>query len=228
MILVELEADLTEYDDTWEDMSNYVVHYTQDGDGESDYWDFMSILSTSQLVGGGPHGLAKSRAPHEAPHLSVCLSEIPVHLLARLRRRRGRYGIGFRKDFIIGNGGGPVWYIERNSPQDRAVEGLIQHAMDNPSTPIASIIWSVTPFIDGMGEFNSGTYRFEWEREWRVIGKLSFNPGDVAMLLIPEAQHSAATKFFADAAKDNAGPEYTCPFIDPLWPRDRIRAALEV
>ena len=214
------------YDSSWEDMSDFVVHYTRDGGDESDYKDFLSILGSGLLRGGGPHGLAGKRAPASAPHLSVCLSEIPLDMLDRLLARRGRYGIGFTKDFVLQRGGGPVWYVERGGEADSAVETLIAHALENPDDDVSKAIWEATPFIDGMGHFSSGPYRFEWEREWRVIGSLAFRPSDVALLLMPESQHDYARTFFADAQIENIGPNYTCPMIDPTWPREQIRAAL--
>ena len=89
-----------------------------------------------------------------------------------------------------------------------------------------SPLWKLAPFIDFPGSYGSFEYRFEWEREWRVPGGLSFSPDQVAFLFIPAELHPQARKFFDDAERMNTGPNYWCPFLDPLWPDDRIQAAL--
>jgi hypothetical protein len=92
--------------------------------------------------------------------------------------------------------------------------------------PSASI-WSLTPLIDAPGSYGKIDYQFDWEREWRHVGPLSFTPEDVAFLLIPEELHSAAYGFFEEAQAQNLGPAYFCPYVDPLWSRDRILGALK-
>jgi hypothetical protein len=89
-----------------------------------------------------------------------------------------------------------------------------------------SAVWAVTPFVDSPGNYPSGTYRFEWEREWRHVGDLRFGEEDPAFLMIPETLHAAARDFFENARTENLGPTYACPFLDPHWTRERIERAL--
>jgi hypothetical protein len=49
---------------------------------------------------------------------------------------------------------------------------------------------------------------------------------DVAFLLIPEELHSSARSFFHGHYLANTGPGYFCPFIDPMWTIDQVKAAL--
>jgi len=93
---------------------------------------------------------------------------------------------------------------------------------DNPNHDI----WKITPFIDFPGKYKEKLYRFEWEREWRHVDNFHFDVGDVSMLFIPEDQHSEADQFFLEHKKNNTGPSYFCPYIDPQWDREKIMQVL--
>jgi hypothetical protein len=207
-------------------MSDCVVHFTKPSENRTDYDNMMSILFQSTIRAINPFGLCRNTAPKKETQRTVCFSEIPLHLLERLSRRRGRYGIGFLKQFILANGGGPIWYIELNSLREIALRRMIQQAIDSPN-PGEHPIWAMTPFIDSTGDYPNGSYRFEWEREWRVIGDLHFSDDDVAFLILPEQDHERARGFFYQFAQDNPGPSYQCPYIDIGWGLDRVRRTLE-
>ena len=87
-------------------------------------------------------------------------------------------------------------------------------------------IWQLTPMIDAPGQYGGHKYLFDWEREWRHIGQMSFDVEDVAFLMIPEELHQHAKTFFEDAYLENLGPSYFCPYIDPSRDRKRILKAL--
>lgn len=119
-----------------------------------------------------------------------------------------------------------MWYIEKDSPLHDSLNLLITKALQTKN-PKSEAIWNLTPFIDIMGEYPSGKYRFEWEREWRFIGTFNFHESDVAFLIIPEELHSAAHIFFKDAVDGNSGPGYFCPYIDASWKIDKIQDAFK-
>ncbi len=210
----------------WHDMSEYVVHFTRDYNGHSAYDNMMSILGTGILRARNAFGIARHKAPCQTQHV-VCFSEIPMHLVSRLAHRRGPYGIGFTKSFLREHGGAPVWYIERDSPAARSIDQLVALAMSGDPA-VAAPIWTITPFVDVPGDYSGRRYRFEWEREWRHIGHLSFSVEHATFLVIPESLHGAARSFFDEARDEHTGPCYDCPFLDPSWNRDRINAALAV
>jgi len=58
------------------------------------------------------------------------------------------------------------------------------------------------------------------------IGPFSFEPEDVAFLLIPEELHERARIFFEEVERDHSGPAYLCPSVDPAWDRNKILRAL--
>jgi len=217
------------FDATWEDMSDFVVHFTKASEGprpKTPYDNIISILSMGRLQARNPFGLARNTAPAPESQCAVCFSETPLHQLSRLAGRRGPYGIGFTKDFLIARGGGPVLYAYAGTPHARALQKLVDDARALPN-PTVSLIWRVTPFVDLPGDYGGRSYRFEWEREWRHVGNLDFQPDDVAFLIIPEDLHEAARGFFEHARDENLGPAYLCPYIDPGWDRRRVRSALE-
>jgi len=140
---------------------------------------------------------------------------------------RGEFGIGFKKEAIVKRGGGPIWYVEKDTTTALQVRALIDRALGSTS-PATEPIWFLTPFIDFTGDYGKGSYRFEWEREWRVREDLTFATGDVAFLVLPEGLHSAAQGFFLEHLHENSGPAYLCPYLDANWNRDRVHIALGI
>lgn len=210
----------------WLDLSDFVVHLAKPNDRVG-YQVMMSVLWARRLLRGPePFGVARGAAPDPDSQRAVCFSEVPLGFLDRLVERRGTsYGIGFSKRFVTSRGGAPLWYLEFGTPQHKTVKRMVAAAKrggdaDDP-------IWSLTPFIDiPSGEVAPYRYDFRWEREWRIAADVSFKESDVAFLLLPEALHGAAGGFFHDAVRENTGPGYFCPYIDPTWSIDRMRAAL--
>ncbi len=67
-------------------------------------------------------------------------------------------------------------------------------------------VWLIAPFVDQPGQYGPKSYFYEWEREWRHVGKFDFKEADAAFLIIPEDLHSAARGFFDEAEYENTGP----------------------
>ena len=214
------------YDPRWTDMSDHVVHFTKPGpQGKpSAYDNAMGILCHGTIQARSPFGMSK-QAPNPDAWKAVCFSEVPLHLLSRLAQRRGRYGLGFRKDLVLGRGGGPVFYAPLGSPHQAALKAISSRAFSSPQAA-DDPFWRVAPFVDSPGDYPGGSYRFEWEREWRHVGDFRFEAAEVAFLIIPEADHQAARAFFEDAQEERLGPGYLCPYIDPYWSEGQVSAAL--
>jgi hypothetical protein len=208
----------------WRDMSEYVVHFTKDGE-QSAYDQMLSILGSRRLKAGGPFGAARGLGGPTFTQQAVCFSEIPLDRLDRLVERRSRYGVGFSQATLLEAGGGRVWYVDRDSAAADAIHALRSEKV-GPPMDTDSHFWRITPFIDFPGEYGGTQYRFEWEREWRVPGDFTFDVQDVAFLFIPGDLHEAARAFFREAERENTGPAYNCPFLDPLWGDDKIQEAL--
>lgn len=191
------------------------------------YGRWIEILGSRVLMPGTrPLGAARRIAELAESQRVVCFSEIPLDMLDRLVERRSLYGLGFTKEFIVQAGGGPLWYLDDEGEQAGIVRAQIDERVRagvDPTDPF----WKLTPFIDNPGVYWGRPYRFEWEREWRVVGELRFHQRDVAFLFLPEEEHDDARQWFADVEIENSGPAYFCPFVDPRWDMDRIQRALE-
>ncbi|WP_410803100.1 hypothetical protein [Paraburkholderia sp. SIMBA_053] len=111
----------------------------------------------------------------------------------------------------------------RNGGEQHTVpKKLMKIGEGNPDHPV----WRITAMIDATGVYGLTSYEYEWEREWRHIGNLMFEPEDVAFLFIPEVVHGQARAFFSYAYHENLGPAYFCPFIDAKWPKARVEEEL--
>jgi hypothetical protein len=217
---------------TWRDMSEYVVHFCRTREA------LTAILTSGAIEGRTPFGWAREfEQDRDAAHQrgenlhgyptqkSVCLSEVPLDLLDRLVARRGPWGLGFRKQSVIDDGGAPVWYVEKDTVLARALTGL-QQSLTTP-TPSQRRDWHrITPFIDKVGEFPDGTvYRFEWEREWRVPRRLDLYVGHPAFLFALTAEHA---QLVADLTVQGVAgtPHGIAPLLDPTWTESELQAAL--
>lgn len=207
-----------EWSEDWLDMSPFVVHFAKPSVKHTAYDNCLSILGKRRIEARGRFGTGKN---YEASPKSVCFSEIPLHQLKRLAIKRGPYGLGFRKEFLIKRGGGPIMYAYKDTPHAEAIRQLVFKAKDSPTDPI----WKVAPFVDQPGEYGPRRYFYEWEREWRHVGNLDFHQTEPAFLIIPEDDHVIAREFFNDAEAEELGPNYSCAFIDPYWTVERVKAA---
>jgi hypothetical protein len=183
------------------DMSKYLVHFS------NSYDSIMGILSSGTIDPSGPFGKINKLPQHREK--TVCLSEKPFDALSKLSSRRGsKFGLAFTKEFIISKGGNRVWYVEKNSSQHVSLERM---ASSNNSS-----LLELVPFIEIVSNNQNERCDFDWEREWRVIGQIHFSLEDVKYLFIPSDSHQHARMFFDDAERENTGPNYQCPFIDPI------------
>jgi hypothetical protein len=207
----------------WVDMSDYVVHFTREYGERSAYDNMLGILHSRRIEARSPFGFLKKEAPSIQTQYAVCFSEVPLHLLGRLAKKRSDYGIVFSKELVVQRHGNPILYAYKDNPIAGALDQIAASAKGDPEHPV----WKVTPFIDAPGQYpNGSSYFFEWEREWRHLGSFKFDQNEVQFLVIPEAFHAAAKSFFQVAEYENLGPAYYCRFIDPYWKLDKIKDVL--
>lgn len=87
---------MRQHTEKWEDMSNYLVHFTKGSNGVSGYDAMMSIYGDGVLWPGQKFGIGKNKAPAGTQQEAVCFSEIPAGQWQRLEERRGtKYGLAF-------------------------------------------------------------------------------------------------------------------------------------
>ncbi len=100
----------------WTDMSDYLVHFTKQTPDQTAYNAMMSILYNRRLEARSPFGFVREKAPDPETQKAVCFSETPLHLLGRLADHRSEFGIVFRKDYVLQNGGNPILYAYKDQP----------------------------------------------------------------------------------------------------------------
>jgi hypothetical protein len=213
----------------WADMSDYVVHFVKPWalhptDLPHEWITIQQILLEQRLRAMNRFGIASSSRYSHIPNQNVaCLSEVPLGQLARLVKRRSRCGIGFRKQYVVERGGGPIMYAYAGTGHERAIRNMMDTHLHNPHADI----WKVTPMVDSAGAAKAGgqPYHFEWEREWRVIGDLPFETEEVSFVIAPE-EHHGGVRCVLDGPTEYA-PVYLCPLIDAHWSREQIHAAFE-
>jgi hypothetical protein len=196
----------------WNDVSDFVVHFTKDHMPAYAGFQFDSILRGKKLEARSKFGIGKNVIHCKK---SVCFSETPLHELKRIAKRRSPYGLGFHKDFMVKSGGGPVFYAY--GEQGDAMRELIELAKDSPESPV----WRVVPFV----EQPDSKVGFEWEREWRMPHDFSFEPSQVRFLIAPEKEHPDIQTYFAKEEAETSFPPYRCRLIDSEWEADRLHAA---
>lgn len=188
-----------------DDQSDFLIHLV----GKNDpYITFMNILSSGIIESKNSFGFKRS----EHNKKSICFSEIPPLYLQKLVSRRYNYGIAFKKEWLLKQGAQRVWYIEKDSIAHSSIAFISNHLNGEEKEHF----FNLAPFIDITGKYENSTYRFEWEREWRIVGNLSFTPDDVEFLILPSDVHELARDFFADAESEQTGPNYYCPYYDPI------------
>lgn len=156
------------------DLSSHLVHLTDSAES------LASILTQGRIEARRSFGLVGQRPEHAPTHKAVCLTETPAKELHRFGERGRRYGVVFKREFILARGGQRVWYLNHGSPAWEA----FAHELNRLRAINESLrFFELTPFIDMWKE---ETYAFDWEREWRVVGDLRFEWEDVEYLVTPE------------------------------------------
>lgn len=137
---------------------------------------------------------------------TVCFCDIPVADFSLHVRKYSEFGIAFPKEFLVKQGASPVFYLAENSKYtyggstfhlgneyvhmlDRLVESLEEAQKGNPDIfdlkrfLLLRVLSYLKAFDSSLPEDAPDNYYME--REWRVIGKVEFETGDIARIIIP-------------------------------------------
>ena len=139
----------------------------------------------------------------------VCFCDIPVTDLDIHMSKYGRFGLSFLKRFLIAKGANPVLYVAKKSqalafglpgtrsgyevwPRDKVFKGNFQEFEDlreklpDPQRYFLDLlVFGFIKYFDDSApdEHKANVYM---EREWRVIGDVSFTLTDVHRVFMPE------------------------------------------
>jgi hypothetical protein len=135
----------------------------------------------------------------------VCFTETPIDqvqvLLDEVRGRNMKpdpYGLVFKKEFIGGHGGNPVFYVGKE-----IAKPLWSLYWNSPSDDVCRLLALVT--------LRDENIDFHWEREWRIVGSLSFNLHSIYCGLCPQDDIAYFESQFSPVK-----------FISPYWGINRI------
>ncbi|MFZ0426802.1 MAG: abortive infection system antitoxin AbiGi family protein [Acidobacteriota bacterium] len=138
----------------------------------------------------------------------VCFCDIPVADLALHAAKYSRFGLSFRKEFIIQQGGTPVFYMATSKPSllnkiseelewlapesPEFYENATQDDVDDPDYQRRlALKWIfrqrflayAKPFDPLLGDEQRENYYLE--REWRLLGDLQFRLDQVERVFLP-------------------------------------------
>lgn len=231
------------------DLSTFLVHFTRDSDdGATISQDnLLKILKTGRLEARNSYGMAMrlaERFPEVAKtQQAVCFTETPIeHAWMMCRQIADRsfrfngYGLAFTKSFARREGANPVWYLDISQrgrewltePVNRLVDAAEALAAGDAGVTDGSVLASadilrLTPFIEQMGPKKVGRKEFWWEREWRHVGKFTFDPDDIVVAFAPENQQAKLQARLKEATDDDYNG---LTFVDVNWGLERIIGAL--
>jgi abortive phage resistance protein AbiGi (putative antitoxin) len=144
--------------------------------------------------------------PAFKPH-AVCFCDIPVEDLGIHMNKYGNFGLSFLKSYLVQKGASPVYYCAKNSKvistfhdsRDTYFQQEFERYMNkqygaeeiSTSDRVAFheffgfyVFGFIKFFDDAAGEKDANN--FYMEREWRVLGNVRFELGDVYRVIMPE------------------------------------------
>jgi hypothetical protein len=145
----------------------------------------------------------------------VCFCDIPVQDLSLHIEKYSRFGLAFKKCFLVPKGARPVFYVPRTTfgygagdfsfiqhflNADAALElstgpgGAVASSSDEVRRLVKNLCWSAMPFslhVFGYMVFfdpnttDTDATNYYMEREWRLPGLLTFDLPDVSRIILP-------------------------------------------
>lgn len=171
------------------DLADHVIHFTgRQGPKIRVEDEILGLSDWSRLLRICADQRIKGFAPFGAVEPVVCLTESTRPAVSALIRE-GRYtawGIGFAKDHVFRQGGGPALYV-------RGDEWALMADMPEPLRSRAVRFWPGANPDPGEQLCSDILRPSEWlhEREWRVPGQLTFEWNDIAFLVIDDIKWKA-------------------------------------
>ena len=151
----------------------FIIHFTPE------FEVLKSILSTSSLrifYCKEDFYLGDKRAS-SAVHPMVSFSEYSVKTIDKKKITYGKFGIGFKKDWVIKNKLHPILYVDNNSLIANSLADLLTARRKNATTQLAPnirlAIMTIKCFTKNAKGYNSyfkaDDFDFKSENEWRYV-----------------------------------------------------------
>jgi hypothetical protein len=174
-----------EFLDKKRDYSPLLVHLTR-SEGVSSAKEVLGQILDQRMLKAFNHfclfspSLKQQSTALEDYFKVVCFTETPIDqinvLLYKVWGRNVRldqYGLVFKKEFIRSHGGNHVFYSSKD-----VAKPLWTLYKPEASSEVCRLLALVTLCDDSVD--------FHWEREWRIVGNLSFYLKDIYCGLCPE------------------------------------------
>lgn len=206
------------------DISNYLAHFTKNAwplgnkDVGNSTNEFKKLTAYKRLLNIlYSKTIFESQLPWLGKNKAVCLTECPWTSLIGHTERYSPYGVGFSKEFIFSKGGGPIFYIRADIYNWQQWDANIM--------PFLTPFWP--DYVPAGLKKSVGFKKCDYthEREWRVVGNLTFEYSDISFIVLPD--YNAMAKFPKEL-KDNIGRDKfllmdNYKHIEELWPVHKLK-----
>ena len=210
------------------DFSDFVVHFTKstppycaDMHPEK-VRDITSLSALQRLLAILQSGSLRATPMPWTNRSAVCFTECTWPSLLTHARRYSPFGVGFKKEFLFGKGGGPAIYLRQD---------LWQRQKENAAFD-KELFAFITPFAPAYAspEYLKNEWKgrepidYTYERERRVAKDVTFTLADVAFVTVDTYEDMAKAP---RALKDSIGRENWVILsnyrkIEQLWPQHRF------
>jgi hypothetical protein len=207
--------DISEFLYNKRDYSHLLVHLTKRSNEEFSAKEILSFILDEHILRAYNAWCIWNKDLNESNNAVlrekfkvVCFTETPIDQIGIiLKPLSGRlyqpepYGLVFEKEYIRTKEGNPVFYVTREiaKPLSKIYSDQKQQADDKICRLLA-----LFTFCDKRNDWH-------WEREWRIVGNLDFEPEKVYCGLCPEKDIPYFYKKYEPVK-----------FIDPRWGSKRI------
>ena len=206
------------------DLSQYLAHFTRDGEPTGEKNDhnpgneFSGLSAMDKLINILKTGRIKASSIPWVGRNAVCFTECPWSSLIDHATHYSSYGVGFNKPLVFAAGGGPVYYVRADHWDKQDWDEHLKTFV-NPFWP------AYRPKKLRGNEYLSGkTIDYSHEREWRVPHDFTFSLDVVEFIILPTYNDMAQ---FPKELKDAIGREKFLLMevyrtIERLWPVHNI------
>ncbi|MGQ0603708.1 MAG: abortive infection system antitoxin AbiGi family protein [Anaerolineales bacterium] len=211
------------------DFSHYVVHFAKDGPPISavkwpeDTAAISPLTANERLLQILRDRTIRATRMPWTNRRAVCFTECTWHSLLSHALQYSRYGIGFQKEFLFSQDGGPAIYM---TPE--LLEKQKEHVPEGTQPFHPQLYTVLTPFMpfyaspEYKNRYWSGKNPIDYthEREWRVLHDLHFPLEKVSFVIVDTYEDMAkAPAEFKDAiGRENWLLMSNYEKVEEFWP----------